>query len=596
MAGERRSRLPRRKENALSAAQRSKTMRWGLLGSALVLALLYFVIAWAQGYFQLGSFNYFGNPAAFMFNIPDLFIRSMFWKILLLLPATILLSVFLAKAGIRFHLPKGSDDRRTIGILLLVAAVVLILSTELIFHETEVTDDENTYDFQARTLVLGRVVNPPPPVWQSFTNIFIINDGRYWVGKYTLGHPLLIAIGIALGDRYIVTIAISILTLLLLYGIGLELYGDKKVSFLALALGIVSPFFYCVSSSRLSHTTTAFFLALFIYLFLRARRAKDWRVGAAFSALSGLALGYAFNVRSLTALGFALPFGFVVAADFYRKKPAAFLKTVLLAGGFAAMFGLTLWYNSIVTGHFFAFPFHYYNINESLGFGVQGHTIFQALRNLVISIARLNSIFLGFPLSLLFVFVSFFAKKDFGDRLLFGILAGVAGAYLFYFSPGVSDLGPVYYYELLVPLLLLSSRGILFVHRIIASRFENAAALIPNFLVLSCFFSLITFVPEQASHIARLTRQIREPYEAVESASIHHALVLMKSRPKKGWVFGYRNPSPDFDDDVVYCLYADRGSNLAVANHFADRKIYVLDYSDSLKRYEVSPVTREMLP
>jgi hypothetical protein len=593
MASKRRSRLPRRKETDLNKIPpQSKTIAWGLLAAALFLVLLYFVIAWAQGYFQLDNFDYFN---AFLYNIPDIFIRSQFWKILLLLPATILISVFLSRAGIRFRVPKRLNNRVAVGLMLLTATVVLILSTELIFRETEVTDDENTYDFQARTLVLGRVVNPPPPVRQSFTNNFIINDGRHWVGKYTLGHPLVIAIGIVLGNRYIVTIAISILTLLLLYLIGVELYGDKKISFLALGLGIVSPFFYCVSSSRLSHTTAAFFLTLFMYLFLRARRAKGVQSGVIFSLLSGLALGYAFNVRSLTALGFALPFGFLLIADIYRRRTAVFLKAAMLTAGFTVMFVLTAWYNLIVTGHFLRFPFHYYNINENLGFGVQGHTIFLALRNLVINIARLNSVFLGFPLSLLFLFLAIFSRKEFGDRLLFGILGGIAVLHLFYFSPGVADLGPVYYYEMLIPLLLLTSRGIVFAHRVVAGRFEKGGALVPSFIVLSCFFAFITFVPEQVLHITRLTQQIREPYEAVNAAKVHRAVVMIKSRPIKGWVFGYRNPSPGFDDDVLFCVYADQGSNLAVANHFADRKLYVLDYNDSLNRYEVFPVTRQML-
>lgn len=596
MEGKRGVRLPRGEKSVLRKSfYRSETVSWGLLIPALLLTCMYFVITWAQGYFQLGNLNYFVNPAAYMFNIPDIFLRSQFWKILLLLPATILLSIVLMKAGIRFRIPGRLNSRLAVGILLLTATVVLILSTEFLFRETEVTDDENAYDFQARTLVLGRVVNPPPPVWQSFRNTFIISDGRYWVGKYTLGHPLLIAAGMMLGNRYIVTIAISILMLLLLYNIGVELYADKKVAVLALGLGIISPFFYCVSSSRLSHTTTAFFLVLFLFLFLRARKTRSAGMGAALSLLSGLALGYAFNVRSLTALGFALPFGVLVMADITKRKTAMFLKTGLMVAGFAVMFALTAWYNQIVTGHPLAFPFHYYNMNESLGFGVQGHTIFNAIRNLVISIARLNGVFLGFPLSLMFLFLAFLVKKEFGDRLLFGILAGIAASYLFYFSPGVADLGPVYYYEMLVPLLLLTSRGIIFLHRIAADRFKRGDAVIPGFLVLSCFFSFTTFIPEQASHIARLTRQIREPYDAVQAADIHNALVMIKSRPTKGWVYGHRNPSPDFTDDVVYCLYADQGSNLAVANYFVDRKLYVLEYSNNLKRYEVIPVTRKVL-
>jgi hypothetical protein len=332
-----------------------------------------------------------------------------------------------------------------------------------------------------------------------------------------------------------------------------------------------------------------------MYLFLHSRNTKKPRRSAIVAFLSGIALGYAFNVRSLTALGFALPFCFVLITDFRHRKRESLLRGILLTAGFMVILIPTLWYNAVVTGNELKFPFHYYETNEDLGFGVQGHTLFSAVRNLVISITRLNSVFLGFPLSLMFVVITLFVRKKFGDRLSWGIFAGVAVAYLFYFSPGVSDLGPIYYYETIIPLLILTSRGVMTLHRVVKEHFKHGYAFIPTFLVLSCFFSFVTFVPEQVFHIGRLTELIREPYEAVQSANVHHAVVMTLPGPKKGWILGYRNPSPKLNDDVLFCLYADRKSNLAVVNYFNDRKSYILWYNADSVKYEVSPVNQQIL-
>lgn len=574
-----------------SSSDRSTVIAWGLIIPAVMLLGIYFVLVWAHDGFGLANFNYFSNSGAYMLNIPTPFVRSQFWKILILFPATVLGSVAMVRAGIRFRLPVAINYRLAVGSLIVIAATVVVLSTQFLLRETEVTDDENAFDFQARTLLLGRLVNPPPPVVNSFLNTFIINDGKQWVGKYTLGHPLVIAIGMALGSRYLLTITVSVLTLLLVYLISLKLYEDKNVALLTLCLGAISPFFYLVSSSRLSHTTTAFFLALFMYLFLHTRSmGENPRTGAFIAFLAGTALGYAFNVRTLTALGFVVPFCVVVVIDFRQNRPRTLSRGLLLAAGLAVMVVITLWYNALVTGNALTFPFHYYDSSESLGFGTFGHTFLSSLRNLAVSIGRLNSVFLGLPISLLFVFIVLLDRKGFGDFLSFGILGGIATAYLFYYSPGVSDLGPVYYYETIIPLLLLSARGVISLHRFFANHFEQGNALVPNFLVLSVILSLFTFVPEQVSHVHRLTDQIREPYEVVRCANIHRGLVLNKWTPDKGWVFGYRNPSPDFTDDVVYARYADTTSNLAVVRYFRDRTPFILDRDSTTQQSKLVPV------
>jgi len=568
-------------------------------GSLFIIAALfigiYIAIASLQNNFAFLNYDYAKTNGFFMAWIAGAEFQSYIWKVFLLMPAVILCSVALARIGFHFTLPEQMNDKVVIGSILTVAAIILIFSTQFIFHETEVTDDEDTYDFQAQTILAGRIVNPPPPVINNFRNVFIINNGSCWVGKYTLGHPLVIAFGMLFGNRYIGIIGISILTLFLIYCIVKELYGDKKLALLTLCLAAVSPFFYLVSSSRLSHTTTAFFLALFMYLFLRVRRMDNINVKMLFSVAAGLSVGYALNTRTLTAIGFALPFVVVVVRDAMKNPPKNLLSYYMMGIGFLATVAIMLWYNIKVTGNPMQFPFHYYSPAEEVSFGAYGHTPLLGVKNFTVNLFRLNVSLFGFPLSLLFVFFIFFTRKDNRDNFLLSIFGSFALFYFFYYSPGVSDLGPIYYYEMIIPLLILSARGIFAVIEFLSKYSIEGKTIVYAFLLLSCLGAWSTYVPEKIRHVDHLTTQIREPYEVVKSSNIHHAVVLIQQLPNKGWVFGYRSTSPLLTDDIVYCRYADTVSNNALAQYYSDRNLYVLQYDEKAGKSELIPMNRSKL-
>jgi 4-amino-4-deoxy-L-arabinose transferase-like glycosyltransferase len=330
-----------------------------------------------------------------------------------------------------------------------------------------------------------------------------------------------------------------------------------------------------------------------MFLLLRARKSDklSWAIG--FSLLAGFSLGYAFNTRPWTAFAWSLPFLALMARDALRFSKYAVARGAMLTAGFAVLFLVTLHCNTVVTGNPMQFPYSYFDSSERLGFGVYDHTLLLGFRNLVVSLTRLNTILFGFPISLVFVFLFIFSKKKFGDRLSFGILASVSAAYLLFYTPGVSDLGPVYYYELLIPLLLLSARGLLFLHEKCSAYTDRGKRFIPAFLLVSCLAALGTTIPERISHVARLTNQIREPYTIVQSAGVHHALVMIQPYNHPGWVFGYRNPSPKFTDDIVYCQYADSVSNHDVVHYFHDRVPYTLKYDSIASHFVVLPVDKE---
>ncbi|MBP8976721.1 MAG: glycosyltransferase family 39 protein [Bacteroidetes bacterium] len=159
----------------------------------------------------------------------------------------------------------------------IISVLLLILSVEFVFQKTEITDDENTYDFQAKILCNGEVKESSPPTISNFRNVFTIIDDGKWTGHYTLGHPLIIAVGILLGSRYILTIIFSSSLIIIIYLIGKELY-DKKIAIVSSLLLFISPYFYFISSTRLSHTSSAFFLSLSILFFIKARKHENIRM------------------------------------------------------------------------------------------------------------------------------------------------------------------------------------------------------------------------------------------------------------------------------------------------------------------------------
>jgi hypothetical protein len=566
----------------------SKAQILSIIFAGIFLLILYFSTAILFRNFPEPELDYHRIFGTFIAWITFAEVNSQLWKLILLFPATVLISIGIAKLNVKLTFFKEIRHSTLLISMVIISILVLTLSIGLLFHETEITDDENTYDFQAQTLMNGRVVNPPPPVHDSFTNIFIINDNLHWVGKYNLGHPLIIALGMILGNRYIFIVIMSSLLILFVYKIGIELFNNNKIALLAAALIFVSPFYFFMSSSRLSHTSCTFFLSFFMYLFLHERKEVNSYKNIILSFCAGLALGFAFTVRQYTTFAFALPFLFLFAYDVWKSPKKVFVSGLPLAIGFLLFFASVLWYNKLVTGNPLKFPFSYYNPAEKIGFGTFGHSVMGGFRNLTASIFRMDIWLFGFAPSLIFIFIMIFVKKRFSDLLLFSIVGSIIISYFFYFSPGIADLGPAYYFETIVPLVLLSARGFFYLTDSSNFLFLGGKKFAYTFLTISILMSLINFYPERIKHVESLIEQINEPYKTIKKSNIHNAIVLIKPFEPRGWVYGIKNPSPIFNDDVIYCKFADSLSNRNIVNYFSGRKPYVLFYSSN-SGFELKP-------
>lgn len=562
-----------------------------------LLALIYFVIAGKFGYFFINDLTYLGNPYLnFFFSSWQL--SSMVVKLVILLPATFLLAIGLTSRSSLDSISRVLGQKHILVVLSAVALIILVLTVNFVLQKTEVTDDELAMTLQAKIFLKGKLY-VAPPVPNSFNNVFILRGDKF-TGQYEFGHPAILALGLALGSPYIFTVLFAILQILLVYKISLALFKDKRLAALGLLLMCLSPFFFLTGSTRLTHTTAAFFLYLFVYLFLKISDRAHRGVDFLWAAVAGMAAGVAFNVRPWTALAFIAPFGIMGIVNIVKYKKPVFLKYCLMSFGFLLVVGLTLLYNKAITGRYLTFPYLAYNPLESPGFhslaGGGRHTPATGFYNLGINIIKANIALFGFPYSLAFLgFILVARPKLTQDKLLISVIATFSFLYLFYHGMGVSDTGPVYCYELIGILVILSSRAIFKLNDIIREKWPTARRFLTSFLLLSFIFAALTYDLEKFVQVRMLTTAIREPYVAIEAAGIHNAVVFIQSLPNKGFVYGYRNNSPDFSDDVILCRLLGPDDNARVMDRFPNRSYFVLRYDDAIDESKLLPVSRQEL-
>ncbi len=558
-----------------------------LVGGSFLAA--YFILGLRYNFFV--SVDYAYKLSAYFMKID---VIAMLSKILLIFPATLLLTLYLLQFKFKFNFQfLDRLDKRFIIIFMLLAMLFVMLSIHFVFQQTLTTDDERTYEFQAKILKSGRIFAPSPPVKESFKNFILIIEEDRWTGHYPLGHPLILALGMLLCSPYLFPVLFSGAIVLLVYLICKELYGSKKMAVLSAFLLVISPIFIFTSSTLLTHTSSTFFLGLFMLLFTRSveQEREGWK-GYIYALLAGLFIGFAFNMRPLTAVGFGLPFAVLLFVRLFGKRKGLYGKALLMIAGFSLLVLATLWYNYQLNGDFFKFPVEYYDafVNKA-----HYHSIQNGILNLSLNMIKLNAFLYGFPLSLFWVFLIVFKKKfEKGDKLCSVIILSFAAAYLFWWFTGVSDTGPVYYYDLLIPIVILSSRGIVFLHHKIKQWFPGKKNFVPVFLSLSILFSIITFYPERVVFFRKLTSKINEPYKKIEKMGINNAVVFIKNLPRVGNIGGYRMNSPDLKDDIIYCHLLIGPLNARVVRHFPGRAYYILTFNEK-KESKLIPVSAREL-
>ncbi len=525
-------------------------------------------------------------------------LSAILWQWVLLIPAAVFLAL-----GISLRLSGLGLERlhqRIIGIRLIPLLVVVGLITFLliiiirmgVLHDTPVTDDEGSYLFQAEILTSGRLYTPALPLSIFFRHYFIIenDNGRRYSGYLTHrpGYMFFLVPGVLLNAPWLIPALSSVVTLLLLVLIASELLGSGQARYVALFL-VISPFFLFTSATLLPYATSLMLMTAFFWAYVKTVKTSSWPS----AILAGIALGVAAFTRPFEAVAVGLPFAchaIWLMCKEPRRYVTRFVVMAILAAGIALQVVVI---RMVILGYQTPIPM------TIIGFTQQGegyrHTVPLALAHLAVNWLRVNGWLFGWPISLLFAGMVFFKqRRDQWDWLLIGWMASVSAFYCLYKYPGVSDTGPVYYFTLITPLILLTVRHLFALQQFWLRRNLHETTgphFWPVFILVSFGISLLTFFPHRAIYLMNLTDRIRQPYEIVKKAKLHNAVVYIRIERSVGWVFNRRLNSPDLSDDVLYVnLQRDPEVNRKLAEMYPDRSLYILTYDASQNKSQMIPI------
>jgi hypothetical protein len=384
--------------------------------------------------------------------------------------ALALLGARLFPAGLPERALTALERERGAGALVARGAVplllVLLLATSILaFARRPLLIDSVIQLFQARIFASGHLYAGAPPGEAFFAVQHMLVDGGRWYSQYPPGHSAILGLGVGLGVAWLVPVALSVGTALLLYGFARRAY-DLATARLTVILLALAPFFWFMGASHMNHVSALFFVSAFLYLLVRweERGAPGILLGA------GLAIGAAFLSRPLTAVAVGLAMAPFVLLTAFRKRDKVSAGAGL-AGVLVAVF-LYLAYNAATTGDpLMPGYIKLWGADHGLGFHStpwgEVHTLLAGLRNEITDLALLSALLFEWPVSALIpaalLFAAGWGSRKWDTRLLAGFLA-LPAAYLFYWHRD-AFLGPRYLYSGLAFLVPLTARGLIEVFR-----------------------------------------------------------------------------------------------------------------------------------
>ena len=521
-----------------------------------------------------------------------------------------------------------------------VAAVVAYAVSVVVFPYHSTNHDEAVYLQQAAMLLEGQLFLQPP-VDDAFRPWFFVDSARGLYAKYSPPTAAVYALGELAGSFRYALPAVAAANVALLYGVVREAWDRRTAAVAAVAL-LASPLFLVQSGVFLPYAPTTMLNLAFALAYFRAERTGSARL----AALAGLAVGLAFFARPYTAVLFAMPF--IVHAVWTLREPLSGVpaessepfrervfaplvrRRVATASLGLAGVAVTLGYNAVVTGDPLVFPYEAFAPLDGLGFGhreilgyEQDYTLSLAVRSNaeVVGTFLLDWAPFGAAGSLLAA-VGLLVSRRRGWTWQQGVVAGVGvsvvvGNLAFWgnrnvlgdladHSDGlVSNLGPYYHYDLLVPASAFAAVGLLaladWVRRTAGARSDGrqaTAVAVAVLLVVSAVLgaSAATATGAKLQENADVTEDYEAAYAPFEPQPPRDAVVFVPD-PYGDWLnhpFQALRNDPGFDGETVYAL-DDHALDAAAA--YPDRTLYRYGYRGTWTPGTgdpVDPVLREV--
>jgi hypothetical protein len=442
--------------------------------------------------------------------------------------------------------------------------------------------DSIAYFIQAKIFSTGQINVPSHELKEFFTTGYFINDGKYY-SMYLIGWPFLLSLGIRIGFPWIINPIVGLLTLLVTYLIGQEIY-DKNTGLFAAILLLFSPMFHFFTPSFLSEPSSLFFSSLFFYFMVKTLKEPK----ALTSSLAGCSLGISFLIRPYSAFSIALPVMGYFFFSFLRDKRKYLSPLITVVLTFSPFLFLFFVYNYLQTGSILLTPYQYYNKFNALGFGLRSFDVFMeakqftlldGIKNLSINLVLLNW---GTVLFLfIFLFLIIINKKNKWDLLLFANVFATVFLHFFYHFRNTR-----YYYAAFFAFFLLAARGInlsdiSFARILSVKPIKNLNYLFLFFIVIANIF--VTLSPQKVWQRIEMQEQLRDPFNMVKGNRLNNSVVFLRSVPERYNNIGCYIQNPlDFKGDVLFVRDL-RERNIELMKYYPEKEFYIYEF-DRLKK------------
>ena len=475
----------------------------------------------------------------------------------------------------------------TVAATAVAAALASAAVGAFVLGHAVVTDDEHTYRFIAETLRTGSLTAPSPGSdLPFFREQFVVLTPEIRYGKYPIGHPVLLAIGQALGAEPWVVPLLTGATVILVYLLGARLFGPA-LALVAVALVASSPQVLTTGATVLSQPASAVCLLVGLAALVAAEeRAPD--AGTPLLVLAGAALAYGIVVRPLPGVLFTAVAGARVLWQGRRLRPRVRLVRSALAFGLPVALGVAvlLVQNRLQSGGALTSGYHtYHAVGEGAASiaGFLGGDLASRAMSVLSAVLRLDAWAFGWPLG---PWLALAALRVPRTGLLWSMIAAALSYRILSPKAGVSPTGPVYLYEIVPLVALLSAVGAARLARAVG-RTRVAAILVAGMVV-----SATMFMPGRLSDLYTMGLAQRTPGLMLERSGIHQAVVfhdgVVPWWTRSSWAYYPRCNSPQLDDDVLY-LHSDVQRDLEEARafwrrRFPGRSAWVFQYVDGRPR------------
>lgn len=493
---------------------------------------------------------------------------------------------------------KASSWSRIDKFSVIAALFVVLLTGSLnvfVYQSFPHVPDEAQYLFQARYMAAGQLTVAAPHVPEAFSMYMVPYLDDRWFGIFSPGWPAMLAVGVRLEVDWLVNPVLSGIAILLAYLFFQRIFTLRNAR-IAVALLCCSPWFIFMGMSYMGHmfTLTAALAAALLVLNSVASK-RTWLCLAA-----GSLIGVVSLIRPLDGAIVAVMLGItlLVRTPTWRQR---IVSSAAMLTGTVAMASLVLPYDRAVTGSPMLMPLEayytkYFGPNVmALGFGPErgmgwgldafpGHSPLEAMINSALNISLLQTELFGWGLGSLFVVAMFLASGSFRRRDAWAYLstAWIAGVYGLFWYHGGPDFGARYWFLAIIPLTVLTVRGIEWFGERSAGN-EGGRGLIEARVMLAvlslCAVTLACYIPWRAAdkyyHYLGIDPGIQM---VIARSEIGRSLVIVRGNEHPDYQTMWAlNPVNFEGDGPIYALDRSPAVRKRLLEAYRDRKVWIVD-------------------